>query len=55
VYINMEYEVDELRRDIACVKLGREKGVDVVALHDRLVLPPGKVLSKQGKSMSVFR
>lgn len=53
--MNIEYEVDELRRDIATVKLGAEKGVDVVCLHDRLVVPPGKVKSQQGKPMSVFR
>jgi deoxyribodipyrimidine photo-lyase len=55
VFMNIEYEVDELRRDIATVKKGQAKGVEVVCLHDRLVVPPGKVLSKQGKPMSVYR
>jgi deoxyribodipyrimidine photo-lyase len=55
VYLNMEYEVDELRRDIATVKYGKEKGIQVVCLHDRLVLPPGKVLSQKGKPISIFR
>lgn len=55
VFVNIEYEVDELRRDIATVKLGRDKGVDVACLHDRLVVPPGKITSKAGKPMSVFR
>lgn len=50
----MEYQVDELRRDIAVVKQGREKGIDVMAVHDRLVVPPGRILSKVGKPMSVF-
>lgn len=54
VYANIEYEVDELRRDIATVKKAREKGIEVVCVHDRLVVPPGKVLSKQGKPMSVY-
>lgn len=54
-FANIEYEVDELRRDIAVVKFGKEKGVDVVCLHDRLVVPPGRVKSLQGKPMSVFR
>lgn len=54
VFANMEYEVDELRRDIATVKQGRVKGIDVVCLHDRLILPPGKVKSLQGKPYSVF-
>lgn len=55
MYANIEHEVDELRRDIATVKKGRAKGIDVVLLHDRLVVPPGRVLSKQGKPMSVYR
>lgn len=54
VFCNIEYEVDELRRDIATVKLGRKNGVDVVCVHDRLVVPPGKITSKQGKPMSVY-
>ncbi|WVR08725.1 hypothetical protein IAU60_005783 [Kwoniella sp. DSM 27419] len=54
VFANIEYEVDELRRDIAAVKLGREKGIDVRCLHDRLVVPPGRVKSQAGKPMSVF-
>jgi deoxyribodipyrimidine photo-lyase len=55
VFANIEYEVDELRRDIACVKLGQQKGIEVTCVHDRLAIPPGIVLSKQGKPMSVYR
>jgi deoxyribodipyrimidine photo-lyase len=55
VFANIEYEVDELRRDIATVRLGREKGVDVQYVHDRLVAPPGRITSQAGKPMSVFR
>jgi deoxyribodipyrimidine photo-lyase len=55
VFANIEYEVDELRRDIATVRLGKEKGIDVVCVHDRLVVPPGRIKSKVGKPMSVFR
>jgi deoxyribodipyrimidine photo-lyase len=47
--------VDELRRDIATVRLGREKGVGVQCVHDRLVAPPGRITSQAGKPMSVFR
>ena len=54
VFCNIEYEVDELRRDIATVKKGREKGIDVVCLHDRLVVPPGRIVSQAGKPMSVY-
>lgn len=55
VFANIEYEVDELRRDIATVRMGREKGIEVVCVHDRLVVPPGRIKSKVGKPMSVFR
>jgi len=55
VFANIEYEVDELRRDIATVRLGREKGIDVQCVHDRLVAPPGRITSQAGKPMSVFR
>ncbi|WWD20859.1 hypothetical protein CI109_105336 [Kwoniella shandongensis] len=54
IFLNIEYEVDELNRDIATVKLGREKGVDVRCFHDRLVVPPGRIKSQVGKPMSVF-
>ncbi|WRT70869.1 uncharacterized protein IL334_007868 [Kwoniella shivajii] len=53
-FANIEYEVDELRRDIATVNLGRDNGIDVQCLHDRLIVPPGKVLSQKGKPISVF-
>jgi deoxyribodipyrimidine photo-lyase len=29
--------------------------VDVQCVHDRLVVPPGRILSQAGKPMSVFR
>ncbi|WVQ86256.1 hypothetical protein IAT38_008424 [Cryptococcus sp. DSM 104549] len=54
LFANIEYEVDELRRDVKVVQLGYEKGVEVKLFHDRLAVPPGKVLSKAGKPMSVY-
>lgn len=54
VFANIEYEVDELRRDIAVVKKGRDKGIEVVCLHDKLVVPPGRVKSLQDKPYSVY-
>ena len=54
VFANIEYEVDELRRDIATVKKGREKGIEVVCLHDKLIVPPGRVKSQQDKPYSVY-
>ena len=54
VFANIEYEVDELRRDIAVVKKGRDQGIEVVCLHDKLVVPPGRVKSLQDKPYSVY-
>lgn len=54
IYGNIEYQVDELRRDIAVTKLGRKEGYAVTFVHDRLVVPPGRIKSKVGKPMSVF-
>jgi deoxyribodipyrimidine photolyase len=36
------------------VKIGRESGIDVVCVHDRLIVPPGRITSQAGKPMSVF-
>jgi deoxyribodipyrimidine photo-lyase len=48
LFSNLSYEVDELERDIRLVELGRERGVDVRFVHDRLVVEPGGV-QKKGK------
>lgn len=55
VFANIEYEVDELRRDIATVKLGRDRGIEVTCVHDRLVVPPGRIKSQKGTPLAVFR
>lgn len=46
VFANMEYEVDELRRDTECVQLGIDSGVAVEMLHDTCVVPPGILVTK---------
>ncbi|ODO10702.1 hypothetical protein I350_01299 [Cryptococcus amylolentus CBS 6273] len=51
---NIEYEVDELVRDIKTVELGTENGTEVKMYHDRLAVPPGKIFTKAGKPMSVY-
>ncbi|UZJ53109.1 hypothetical protein CBS101457_002429 [Exobasidium rhododendri] len=51
---NMEHEVDELWRDIAAVKSGKEHGVHVEILDDTYVVPPGDVVTKEGRPYSVF-
>jgi len=41
VFGNMEYEVDELRRDTQLVKKGAEMGIAVDILHDTCIVRPG--------------
>ncbi|WVO17357.1 hypothetical protein L204_105049 [Cryptococcus depauperatus] len=51
---NMEYEVDELNRDIKTIIHAKENGIKAQFFHDRLAVPPGKIFSKIGKPISVY-
>ena len=53
VNANMEYEVDELRRDIDVCKLARAGGIRAHFVHDKLSVPPGELATKQGKQYTV--
>ncbi|KAI5781782.1 deoxyribodipyrimidine photo-lyase [Peziza echinospora] len=46
LFANLEYEVDELRRDARLIKAAAQKKVDFTAVHDAVVVPPGKILTK---------
>lgn len=54
LFCNMEYEVDELRREAKLVRSGVEVGIAVEVLHDDVVVPPGHLKSGSGKQYSVF-
>ncbi|GAA5850579.1 hypothetical protein JCM3766R1_001196 [Sporobolomyces carnicolor] len=61
VFANLEYEVDELRRDteiLELVKAARENGKGFAGkaefLKDLCVVAPGDVVTKQGKPYAVF-
>ncbi|PSK60563.1 hypothetical protein B9Z65_713 [Elsinoe australis] len=54
VFCNMEYEVDELRREERLVKMGLEKEINVEVLHDDCVVPPGILATGQGKQYAVY-
>ncbi|KAH9951658.1 DNA photolyase [Amylocystis lapponica] len=55
LFANIEYEVDELRRDIKVCELAEEGGnVTCHYVHDKCVIPPGQVLTKQEKPYSVY-
>lgn len=54
LFCNIEYEVDELRREEKLVRLGLEKGISVTAVHDDVLVPPGRLESGSGKQYSVY-
>ncbi|KAJ7904641.1 FAD binding domain of DNA photolyase-domain-containing protein [Mycena olivaceomarginata] len=54
IYANIEYEVDELRRDIEISKAAREKDIDAIFTHDKCVVEPGVVLTKEKRAYSVY-
>ncbi|KAF9268092.1 hypothetical protein L218DRAFT_984313 [Marasmius fiardii PR-910] len=54
LYANIEYEVDELRRDIKVCALAKEKGIKATFVHDKCVIEPGLLKTKEGKAYAVY-
>lgn len=54
VFCNIEYEVDELRRETALTTSCLEKGISFTAVHDDVIVPPGALHTGQGKQYSVY-
>jgi deoxyribodipyrimidine photo-lyase len=55
IYANIEYEVDELRRDIKVAKhVQEQKDLSFDALHDQTVVRPGVMVTGSGGPMKVF-
>ncbi|KAF2089796.1 hypothetical protein K490DRAFT_36250 [Saccharata proteae CBS 121410] len=54
VYCNIEYEVDELRRETKMAKQCLEKGISFTAVHDDVVVAPGELSTGQGKQYAVY-
>lgn len=53
LFANIEYEVDELRRDIAVARLAHDNGILPTFVHDKLIVAPGLLSTKQGKPYTV--
>ena len=54
LFANMEYEVDELRRDIKLSELAKKDGgITCTFVHDRCIIAPGEVLTKDGRGYTV--
>ncbi|CCM03144.1 uncharacterized protein FIBRA_05266 [Fibroporia radiculosa] len=54
LFANIEHEVDELRRDIKLCELAKKEGIDCSFVHDKCIVPPGDILTKEGKAYSVY-
>lgn len=54
VYCNIEYEVDELRREAKLIKMCLDKGISFVPVHDDVVVPPGHLQTGSGKQYAVY-
>lgn len=53
LFLNLEYEVDEVRRDLRLLGLTTSEGIRTELHHDRCLVPPGDVLTKNGKMSAV--
>jgi deoxyribodipyrimidine photo-lyase len=54
LYANLEYEVDELRRDAKLVTLCCDHGIAFETVHDTCVVTPGELHSQQGRQFAVY-
>ncbi|OJJ67213.1 hypothetical protein ASPBRDRAFT_187326 [Aspergillus brasiliensis CBS 101740] len=54
LFADLEYEVDELRREAKIVRLCAKNGIRFEAAHDTCVVTPGKLVSQQGKQYAVY-
>ncbi|EED20432.1 deoxyribodipyrimidine photo-lyase Phr1, putative [Talaromyces stipitatus ATCC 10500] len=54
LFANIEYEVDELRREAKLVRLLADKGIAFETAHDSCVVTPGALQSQQGKQYAVY-
>ncbi|KAK8166281.1 DNA photolyase, FAD-binding/Cryptochrome [Phyllosticta citrichinensis] len=54
LFCNIEYEVDELRRETKFTKSCLEKGINFSAVHDDVVVAPGALSTGAGKQYAVY-
>jgi deoxyribodipyrimidine photo-lyase len=53
IYANIEYQVDELRRDIRLVHLATMASMRAEYFSDRCVVEPGALATKEGRQYAV--
>jgi deoxyribodipyrimidine photo-lyase len=54
VFTNIEYEVDELRRETKLIEMCLEQGIAFEAVHDDVVVAPGQLKTGQGRQYAVY-
>ena len=54
VFCNVEYEVDELRREAALTRTCLDEGISFNAVHDTCVVNPGVLKSGAGGQISIY-
>lgn len=55
IYANIEYEVDELRREASMTRKAAEKGIVFIAVSDTCVVEPGRLSAKtSGNQYAVY-
>ncbi|KAG6911209.1 hypothetical protein DXG01_003076 [Tephrocybe rancida] len=54
LYANIEYEVDELRRDLKICELAKAQGVKATFVHNKCIVEPGVILTKDNRPYSVY-
>lgn len=54
LFANMEYEVDELRREAKMVSMCADRGLAMEVFHDTCVVPPGALTTGTGKQYAVY-
>ncbi|KAI0996825.1 Deoxyribodipyrimidine photo-lyase [Podosphaera aphanis] len=54
IFANIEYEVDELRRETAMIRNFAKLGIDFEVRHDTCVVPPGRLRNGSGGQYAVY-
>jgi deoxyribodipyrimidine photo-lyase len=53
LYANLEYEVDELRRDLQLCRLAKKEGKQINLVHNKCIVEPSVIQTKGGKAYAV--
>ena len=54
LFTNIEYEVDELRREALITSVGVQRGIAVEAVHDTCIVAPGELSTGTGNQYAVY-